>query len=52
MKKQGPSLLERVEHELKHDIAVMIKESEIRAKEESDKKAKEILVTSNPTMCS
>ena len=28
---------------LTHDIAVMIKESEIRAKEESDKKAKEIL---------
>ena len=36
-------ILERVEHELKHDTAVMIKESEIRAKEESDKKAKEIL---------
>ncbi len=28
---------------LPHDIAVMIKESENRAKEESDKKAKEIL---------
>jgi ribonuclease Y len=36
-------ILERVEHELNHDIAVMIKESEIRAKEESDKKAKSIL---------
>ena len=36
-------IIERVEHELKHDMAVMIKESEIRAKEESDKKAKEIL---------
>ena len=36
-------ILERVEHEVKHDIAVMIKESENRAKEESDKKAKEIL---------
>ena len=36
-------ILERVEHEVKHDIAVMIKESESRAKEESDKKAKEIL---------
>ena len=36
-------IIERVEHELKHDIAVMIKDSEIRAKEESDKKAKEIL---------
>ena len=28
---------------LHHDTAVMIKESEIRAKEEADKKAKEIL---------
>src|SRR4051812_19671614 len=36
-------ILERVEHEVKHDVAIMIKESEIRAKEESDKKAKEIL---------
>jgi ribonucrease Y len=36
-------ILERVEHELKHETAVMIKESEIRSKEESDKKAKEIL---------
>ena len=36
-------ILERVEHEVKHDVAVMIKESESRAKEESDKKAKEIL---------
>ena len=44
-------ILERVENELTHDIAVMIKESETRAKEESDKKAKEILVTSNPTLC-
>ena len=36
-------ILERVENEVSHDIAVMIKESENRAKEESDKKAKEIL---------
>ncbi len=36
-------ILERVEHEVKHDVAVMIKESETRAKEESDKKAKEVL---------
>ena len=36
-------ILERVEHELKHETAVMIKESEIRAKEEADKKAKSIL---------
>ncbi|WP_338469784.1 ribonuclease Y [Niallia sp. XMNu-256] len=36
-------IIERVEYELKHETAVMIKESEIRSKEESDKKAKEIL---------
>lgn len=36
-------ILEKVENELNHDIAVMIKESENRAKEESDKKAKDIL---------
>ncbi|WP_425593973.1 ribonuclease Y [Metabacillus endolithicus] len=36
-------ILEKVENELTHDIAVMIKESENRAKEEADKKAKEIL---------
>ena len=36
-------IIERVEHELKHETALMIKESENRAKEESDKKAKEIL---------
>jgi ribonucrease Y len=36
-------ILERVEKELSHEIAMMIKESEIRAKEEADKKAKEIL---------
>ncbi|MCM3587224.1 ribonuclease Y [Mesobacillus maritimus] len=36
-------ILERTEQELAHDIAVMIKESESRAKEESDKKAKELL---------
>lgn len=36
-------ILEKVENELTHDIAIMIKESENRAKEESDKKAKEIL---------
>ena len=35
--------MERVENELAHDVAVMIKESENRAKEEADKKAKEIL---------
>ncbi|EIJ81422.1 phosphodiesterase [Bacillus methanolicus PB1] len=36
-------ILERVEKELSHEIAIMIKESEIRVKEEADKKAKEIL---------
>ncbi|HZH58247.1 MAG TPA: ribonuclease Y [Metabacillus sp.] len=36
-------ILEKVENELTHDIAIMIKESENRAKEEADKKAKEIL---------
>jgi ribonucrease Y len=36
-------ILERTEQELAHDIAVMIKENENRAKEESDKKAKELL---------
>jgi ribonucrease Y len=36
-------ILERVEKELSHEIAMMIKESENRAKEEADKKAKEIL---------
>ncbi|WP_203332680.1 ribonuclease Y [Planococcus beigongshangi] len=36
-------ILEQVENELSTDIAVMVKESESRAKEESDKKAKNIL---------
>ncbi len=36
-------ILERMEQELAHDTAIMIKESEYRAKEESDKKAKDIL---------
>lgn len=36
-------IIEKVENELNHEIAMMIKESENRAKEESDKKAKEIL---------
>ncbi|WP_044893698.1 ribonuclease Y [Bacillus alveayuensis] len=36
-------ILERVEKELSHEIALMIKEAETRAKEEADKKAKEIL---------
>src|SRR5690606_2135491 len=36
-------ILDRVEKELTHDIAVMVKESETRMKEEADKKAKNIL---------
>ncbi|MRX70668.1 ribonuclease Y [Bacillus lacus] len=36
-------ILDREEKELSHDIAVMLKETENRAKEEADKKAKEIL---------
>src|SRR5690606_39523214 len=36
-------ILRQVENELSTDIAVMVKESEARAKEESDKKAKNIL---------
>ncbi|CAG9611215.1 Ribonuclease Y [Bacillus rhizoplanae] len=36
-------ILEKVENEISHEIAVMVKETEIRAKEEADKKAKEIL---------
>ncbi len=38
-------LLKTVEDEVKHDTAVMIKTLESRAKEEADKKAKEIVVT-------
>ncbi|CQR47625.1 Ribonuclease Y [Paraliobacillus sp. PM-2] len=36
-------ILDRVEKEVTHEAAIMIKESENRAKEEADKKAKEIL---------
>ncbi|WP_433959790.1 ribonuclease Y [Cytobacillus horneckiae] len=36
-------ILERTEQEVAHDIAIMVKESETRAKEDADKKAKEIL---------
>lgn len=36
-------ILERMEQELSYETAMMIKESENRAKEEADKKAKEIL---------
>ncbi|MDG0960847.1 ribonuclease Y, partial [Bacillus paranthracis] len=36
-------ILGKVESEVSHEIAVMVKESEVRAKEEADKKAKEIL---------
>jgi len=36
-------ILERIEKEVKHEAALMIKESENRAKEEADKKAKTLL---------
>jgi ribonucrease Y len=36
-------ILERVENELSHDIALMVREHETRAKEDADKKAKDIL---------
>ncbi|ETI68788.1 ribonuclease Y [Neobacillus vireti] len=36
-------IIDKMEQELTHDTAIMIKESENRAKEEADKKAKEIL---------
>ncbi len=36
-------ILERVENELSHELALVVREAEARAKEESDKKAKEIL---------
>ncbi|MBM7693817.1 ribonuclease Y [Peribacillus deserti] len=36
-------IIDKVEKELAHDTALIIKESEIRAKEEADKKAREVL---------
>ncbi|GIN83624.1 ribonuclease Y [Heyndrickxia sporothermodurans] len=36
-------IIQKVENELSHDLGMMIKESENRAKEEADKKAKNIL---------
>lgn len=36
-------IIDRTENELAHDVALMIKESDTRAKEEADKKAKEVL---------
>ncbi|MGV3466715.1 MAG: ribonuclease Y [Heyndrickxia sp.] len=36
-------IIKRVEDELSHEVAIMVKESENRAKEEADKKAKSIL---------
>ena len=38
-------LLKTVEDEVKHDMAVMVKEQTIRAKEEANKKAKDYVVT-------
>lgn len=37
-------LFKTVEEEVKHDTAVMVKEMEVRAKEEADKKAKECII--------
>ena len=36
-------LLSRVENEVKHEMAIIIKEVETRAKEEADRKARDIL---------
>ncbi|GER65697.1 ribonuclease Y [Weizmannia acidilactici] len=36
-------IIEKLEKELSHDLALMVKEAETRAKEEADKKAKNIL---------
>ena len=36
-------LLEEVNKEIKHEAAIMIKEVEAKAKEEADKKAREII---------
>ncbi len=36
--------------EVNHELTIMVKESEQRAKEEADRKAKS-LVLSNPTLC-
>ncbi len=38
-------ILETVEHEVRHETAVLIKELENRAREEADKKAREIITT-------
>ncbi|MBP5608849.1 MAG: ribonuclease Y [Lachnospiraceae bacterium] len=38
-------LLKSVEEEVKHEVAIKIKEAEIRAKEDADKKARECVVT-------
>ncbi len=36
-------LLEKVEHEARHDMAIMLRDIEIKAKDEADKKARQIL---------
>nr|WP_255679608.1 ribonuclease Y [Brevibacillus humidisoli] len=38
-------ILTNVENEVRHDMAIMIKEIEVQAKEEADKKAREIIST-------
>ncbi|MFR6561312.1 MAG: Rnase Y domain-containing protein [Eubacterium ventriosum] len=44
-------LLKTVEEEVKIETAKLVKELEAQAKEEADKKAKEIVVTCYPEMC-
>ena len=38
-------LLKTVEDDVKHDTAIMIKEYEAKAKDEADKKAKDLVIT-------
>ena len=44
-------ILGKVESEVSHEIAVMVKESEVRAKEEADKKQRDF-ISCNAEMCS
>lgn len=45
-------ILDRVENELSHDIAIMTKETENRAKEEADKKGEKHSVACFAALCS
>ncbi len=44
-------ILSNVEQEVRHETAQMIKEIEQQAKEEADKKAREIIITCYSTLC-